>query len=99
MVALEDAIAQILQQVGRLPSQTVPISEAAGRYTHGAISASHDLPLFDNSAMDGYAVRADDVAKASSENPIALRVIGRVPAGEIMASAVNPGTCARIFTG
>ncbi len=99
MVALEDAVAQILDQVGQLPAGMVRIHEAAARYTHAPISATHDLPLFDNSAMDGYAVRSEDIAKATPEKPVPLCVVGHVPAGEVMSSAITPGTCARIFTG
>jgi molybdopterin molybdotransferase len=60
-----------------------------------------DLPPFDNSAMDGYAVRAGDVAGACLDRPVALREVGRVAAGAGAGSvsSVGPGQCARIFTG
>lgn len=57
------------------------------------------LPPFDNSAMDGYAVRVEDVAAASEENPVSLPVIGDIAAGSSGVYAVNSGLCARIMTG
>jgi molybdopterin molybdotransferase len=61
--------------------------------------AALDLPPFDNSAMDGYAVRAADVTTAKSESPVNLRLRGRVAAGESFAAEVAAGECVRLFTG
>jgi molybdopterin molybdotransferase len=58
-----------------------------------------DLPPFDNSAMDGYALRAADVSSARTEAPVSLRVIGQVAAGRTFLQKIEPGTCVRIFTG
>jgi molybdopterin molybdotransferase len=63
------------------------------------VSAAINLPPFDNSAMDGYALRATDSLGASTANPIALKLIGKVAAGESFKGEVTPGTCVRIFTG
>src|SRR4029078_2253717 len=61
--------------------------------------ANVDLPGFDNSAMDGYAVRASDLSQASVDQPVRLQVKGRVAAGENFTDRVEPGGCVRIFTG
>lgn len=64
-----------------------------------AVTAPLDLPPFDNSAMDGYAVRSADVATASPEHPVALRVLGQIGAGEVFSGHVGAQTCVRLFTG
>jgi molybdopterin molybdotransferase len=58
-----------------------------------------DLPPFDNSSMDGYAVRASEVLLASAQSPVRLRLAGRVAAGETLQSEMQPGSCVRLFTG
>jgi molybdopterin molybdotransferase len=58
-----------------------------------------DLPAIDNSAMDGYALRAADATRASPDSPVALAQIGRTAAGEIFQGNVKAGTCVRVFTG
>src|SRR5205085_6326078 len=58
-----------------------------------------DLPVFDNSAMDGYAVRAEDVAPATSESAVTLHLSGKIAAGETFNGKVTKGTCVRLFTG
>jgi molybdopterin molybdotransferase len=63
------------------------------------VTASIDLPAWDNSAVDGYAVRTADVAGANENNPIHLRVIGEIPAGVAAAVPLEPQTCVRILTG
>lgn len=77
----------------------VPLSLAAARVMAETVASPIDLPAFDNSAMDGYALRSDDVARANAESPIALRLAGHVPAGVVFTGAVQPGTCVRVFTG
>ena len=70
---------------------TVPIEEAAGAVLAENVVASFDVPPFDRSAMDGYAVRAADVVGASQTKPVRLRVIGTVHAGEPFGETVVPG--------
>ena len=79
--------------------ETVTIPEAAGRVPAEPALSPVDLPLFDNSAMDGYAVRAADLAGAGAEHPRALRLIGKVAAGEVFTATIDPGSCVRVFTG
>jgi molybdopterin molybdotransferase len=96
MLELEDARSRILAALGPL---SVAIASAAGRFTAGAIVSPLDLPAFDNSAMDGYAVLAADVATACAAQPASLREIGRVAAGEVFQGGIESGACVRVFTG
>lgn len=90
----------ILAAVGPLPQREVDIDECLGLITVADVTARVDLPGFDNSAMDGYAVRAADVAGAQEDRPVALQVVGEVPAGGDAASlAVGAGQAVRIMTG
>jgi molybdopterin molybdotransferase len=75
------------------------LTEADGRILAEQVRSPIDLPPFDNSAMDGYAVRAADVESATSDTPVRLRRCGRVAAGENYTGTVAQGTCVRLFTG
>jgi molybdopterin molybdotransferase len=99
MLELEQAVGKILASIPAPKSEIVPLTEAHGRVVAEKILAATDLPPFDNSAVDGYAVRARDVAGASPENPVTLPLVGRVAAGEHFAGHLSPGQCIRIFTG
>lgn len=76
-------------------AEEVALAAAAGRVLAAAVRSAVDLPGFDNSAMDGYAVRFADVAAA----PVRLAVVGDVPAGSAADPSVGPGACVRIMTG
>lgn len=99
MLELEQAQARLLELVHPLPVESVRLAAAPTRVLAEPIVASIDLPPFDNSAMDGYAVRSEDVATATATHPVPLRLIGRVAAGEMFSRPVGPGECVRIFTG
>jgi molybdopterin molybdotransferase len=99
MLELEDAQERILSAVQPLGEETVPLSSAAGRVLRQSVVSPIDLPPFDNSAMDGYAVRAADVAAACELRPVSLEARGQIPAGEVFAGIVESGTCVRLFTG
>lgn len=99
MLQLEEARDRILAEIQPLPAETVPLTEASGRVLAQDIVAPLDLPGFDNSAMDGYAVRSDDLKAASEAQPISLKIIGEIPAGSSAECSVQRGECARIFTG
>jgi molybdopterin molybdotransferase len=77
----------------------VPVAEARGRVLAEDLVTPLALPPFDNSAMDGYAVRAADVAGAGESSPIELPVATDIPAGRVDVPALEPGTAARIMTG
>ncbi len=81
------------------PAATLPLSEAEGLVLTADVVADLSLPGFDNSAMDGYAVRVEDVATASAETPVKLPVAEDIPAGRTDALTLRPGTAHRIMTG
>lgn len=99
MHTLETALQSILDQVSPLGPEGIPLGQATGRRVFTPLLSAVDLPPFDNSAMDGYAVRSQDVGTARAEQPVTLKRIDRVPAGSITALQVREGTCIRIFTG
>jgi len=84
----------VLERAVPLASEDVPLLEAVGRALAAGVAAPHDLPAFDNSAMDGFAVRADDV-----RGDTLLPLSAYVPAGAARAAPLAPGTAARILTG
>ncbi|MCE0761567.1 molybdopterin molybdotransferase MoeA [Pseudonocardia kujensis] len=79
--------------------EVVPLAEARGRVLAEPVPAAISLPPFDNSAMDGYAVRAADVAGATADAPVTLPVATDIPAGRTDVPPLEPGTAARIMTG
>ncbi|SHK35031.1 molybdopterin molybdochelatase [Pseudonocardia thermophila] len=79
--------------------ESVPIGAARGRVLARDLVAAVSLPSFDNSSMDGYAVRAADLAGASEDNPVELPVSADIPAGRTDVPPLAPGTAARIMTG
>ena len=79
--------------------ETVSLADAFGRFLAEPVRSTVDLPPADNSAMDGYAVRAQDLASAAGKTPVALRLIGAAPAGVVFDETVEQGTCVRVFTG
>lgn len=94
-LSVRDALARILADAIPLPSEDAPLTEACGRVLTRDLEALRTQPPDALSAMDGYAVRAADVAQV----PARLRVIGEVPAGRPFERAVGTGEAARIFTG
>ena len=99
MLELEDALNRILSEVKPLPSESIPLADSGGRIAAEPLFSSIDLPVFDNSAMDGYAVLADDLKQASKDHPTPLELVGGIAAGDTSQTALSPGTCIRIFTG
>ncbi|HEU4757378.1 MAG TPA: molybdenum cofactor synthesis protein, partial [Agromyces sp.] len=79
--------------------EAVRLADAAGRTLATSVDARVDLPSFDNSAMDGYAVRFADVAAATADAPVVLDVVADLPAGSDEQVAVGSGQAARIMTG
>lgn len=99
MLEVEEAQARISAAVSPLASELILLREAAGRVLAESMVAPLSLPSFDNSAMDGYALRAADVAGASAQSPVILKHVGAVAAGATFGGAVEHGTCVRLFTG
>src|ERR1043165_1825842 len=99
MLQVEVAQQRILAALPPPGSERILLTEATNRVLAERIVAPIDLPSFDNSAMDGYALRALDVARAAPEKPTDLKLIGRSAAGEIFNGRVESGQCVRVFTG
>jgi len=99
MLEFETALARILAAVPAASPESVLLSEAVGRVLAEQIRSPIDLPIFHNSAMDGYALRAADVASAKPDSPVGLRLAGKIATGEVFAGEVTAGSCVRLFTG
>ena len=99
MLLVDDYLARVLASVAPLDPLELPLSSAQGCVLAEDVSAPWPLPSFDNSSMDGYAVRAEDVARATADSPVSLTVIDDVPAGRQVSEEVRPGTAIRIMTG
>jgi molybdopterin molybdotransferase len=95
----DEALARILNHLSPLPPETVPLEAALGRALAQDILTRGPLPPWDNSAMDGYAVRGDDVAGATEDHPVVLVVTGVILAGTRFEGTVGPGDAVRIMTG
>nr|WP_246533595.1 gephyrin-like molybdotransferase Glp [Microbacterium flavescens] len=92
-------MATVLEATPTLDAVDVPLAAAVGRTLREVVRAAVDIPVFDNSAMDGFAVRFDDVADATDALPVRLRVVADLPAGTGLDPALEPGEAARIMTG
>lgn len=99
MLNFEQALNKVLGQVDCLPSERVVISEAQGRVLAEDVYSRENIPNCDRSAMDGYAVRAEDVKAASLANPVRLEVLTDLPAGQQTKKKLQPSTAIRIMTG
>ena len=88
----------VLCNHGALPAVHLPLLSAQGLVLSSAVTAAWPLPSFNNSSMDGYAIRVADVAGAGEDTPITLRVIGDVAAGHVPDSGVVEGSAIRIMT-
>jgi molybdopterin molybdotransferase len=99
MISVKEALHRILAQIPKLGRERVGLLQAQGRVLAEDIYSSRDIPPWDNSAMDGYAVRHADIEPASRETPVQLKVLGDLPAGNVFQGRVGPGEAVRIMTG
>jgi molybdopterin molybdotransferase len=99
MISYEEALARVLRNARPLSSVRVRLEDALGYYLAENVRAREPVPLFDQSAMDGFGVRASDVAQVRPDSPARLRVAGMVRAGDDPRRPVRSGTAVRIFTG
>ena len=99
MICVEEAQKRILDSVRPLGVETVNLLDAMGRVIGEDVHAGRAIPAWDNSAMDGYALRAVDTAGASPQHPVYLEVIETIPAGSVPSKRIGPGQAARIMTG
>lgn len=99
LLPVEAALEVVLGAARFLGTERVPVAEALGRVLAEDVVATRDIPPWNNSSVDGYAVRAADAASAVRDRPVTLTVIEEIPAGLMPNKTVTPGTAARIMTG
>jgi molybdopterin molybdotransferase len=99
MLSVDAHLAECLAAIKPLAAREVALLEAAGCVLAEDVVSEIDMPRFDNSSMDGYAVRAAELATASPDSPVALPVLGDIPAGHAETMQLELGTALRIMTG
>ena len=99
LLSVEEALARVLSLARPLGTVEVDLKDAAGMVLAEDIRAGAPVPPHDNSALDGYALRAADIAAADPENPVRLEVVYEQPAGRSDPRPIGPGQAVRIMTG
>ena len=99
LLSVDQARERILSQLHPVTTEMMTLANCSSRVLAQDIIASNDLPLFDNSSMDGFAIRAKDVVNATNASPQSLRVVADIPAGTAPSVSLAPGQAARIMTG
>lgn len=99
MITVEEALATILNEIRPLSVESTDILGGLGRVLGADVKAERGNPPWDNSAMDGYALRHADISGASAQTPVELKVIYDLPAGQVPSGPVNAGEAVRIMTG
>ncbi len=99
MISIAEALARMMPAYEPVGVERVGLLEADGRFLAEELRARRDLPPFDNSAMDGYAVRASELASACAQAPAVMPVAGESRAGGPLPAPLGEGTVLRIFTG
>jgi molybdopterin molybdotransferase len=99
MRSVEEHQRVVTELIAARPATAADLRDAEGLVLAADVTAALSLPVFDNSAMDGYAVRADEVASATPQSPVKLPVAEDIPAGRIGVPALGPGSAHRIMTG
>ena len=99
MITVDEALDKILSHIHPLGFEKVSLLDSLGRIIGEDVYARRDIPPLDNSAMDGYALRSEDIWDASQEHPVRLEVIEDLPAGYISAKKLEKGRAIRIMTG
>jgi len=99
MISVEEALDKVLSYVEVLEPERKPILDCLGQVLAEDVYSTMDIPPLDNSAMDGFAVRAEDTLGATESSPRNLAVVGEVAAGSMPTQEVGPGTAVRIMTG
>jgi molybdopterin molybdotransferase len=98
-LTVQEALTAVLAGVSVLPAERVPLLDGLGRVLAEKVVARDSLPPFANSSMDGYALIAADLDRASKQSPATLRVVGDVAAGAVPNVEIKSGTAVRIMTG
>ena len=99
IIPVDDAVAVVRGIAPAMVPVAVPVERAAGRILAAPVAADTDIPGFDRSVVDGFAVRAADTAGAGDSIPAMLRCTGRIAMGQTTVPAIGPGECAYVPTG
>lgn len=99
MISVEEARELVLSHMTVMDSEVVPVLESVGRAAAADLVSDMDVSPFAHSAMDGFALRAEQIASASEETPVELDVIAEIPAGSTYEGPIEDGQCVRIMTG
>ena len=99
LLSVDQARERILSHFQPVKIETLPIAGCSNRVLAQDIAATSDLPPFNNSSMDGFALRAADVVEAATDSPRNLRVVADIPAGSSPTVSLGQGEAARIMTG
>ena len=99
LIKLEDAVSIVLDNVSTMSVETVPVLDAVGRVAARDLCSDIDVSSFAHAAMDGFALRASQLANASQSNPVHLSVAAEVPAGTVYEGPIADDECVRIMTG
>lgn len=99
LISIEEARARVLAEAKPLPLEKCGLAQALGRALGEEIVAPHNVPPFDNSGMDGFAVRAVDTVDAGPNTPVRLKIAQTIPAGTLGTGALGPDEAAKIMTG
>ncbi|CAG9611291.1 Molybdopterin molybdenumtransferase [Bacillus rhizoplanae] len=98
-IAVSDAVAHVMKYARYGETERVPLTESYGRILGEDVVADHDVPHFDRSPYDGFAIRAEDTKKASQEQPVEFEVVGEIGAGFVFTEEVKTFQAVRIMTG
>ena len=99
MIPYPEALRIVLDNIRPLPAETVPVEKALGRYLTRPVKAPAHSPRFEQSAMDGYAVRMADMKSARPGRPVVLKLADELPAGDQRTVSLKPGHTVKVFTG
>src|SRR6266550_618559 len=99
MLTVAEASERILADIKPLDIETVPLRHALGRVLAEDISATVTMPPWSNSSMDGYALRSADITPVMSGEPVKLRVVGTIAAGQFASRPLKRGEAMRVMTG
>ncbi|MBU9711490.1 gephyrin-like molybdotransferase Glp [Evansella tamaricis] len=98
-ISVSEAVQRVMQYTKKGKIEYIDIEEARGRYLGEAVYADHNIPPFDRTPLDGFAIRSEDTSNASSNRPVHLEVIETVGAGNMVKQPVKPGQAVRVMTG
>lgn len=98
-ISMEEGMGLLLSAAVPMDKEEVRLLDASGRVLACDVAAMEDIPPFDRSPLDGYAVRAADIAAAGEDSPVTLKIIGEVPAGYVAERGPQEGEAVKILTG